>query len=136
MKLKLRTFRVGTPRKAGEGIRIGTVRFTPRGVRKEDYARLNLFDVWFPTVAPSPSLVKWAMQLSRRNAFGEKAWKKFAARYEREMISQTDSRQSLILLAKLATRIPLSIGCYCEDESKCHRSLLKLLIGRAARNQV
>ncbi len=125
--LKLRTFRAGSPRKPGDGIRIGTVRFLPRGVRKADYARLDYFDVWLPILAPSRQLIAWAHHhdLARH-------WRTFAARYEREMTGNTDSRQCLHLLAMLAQQTPISIGCYCPDEAHCHRSILATLIKRAA----
>jgi uncharacterized protein YeaO (DUF488 family) len=131
MKLKLHTFQVGSPRKRGEGIRIGTVRYTPHGILKRDYARHDFFDLWFPTLAPSRKLIQWA----RKRDFDE-AWETFAARYEREMTEKTDSRQALLLLAHLAQRTPLSVGCYCGEESRCHRTLLRRLIERAARNKL
>jgi len=125
--LKLRTFLIGSRRRRGEGVRVGTVRFLPRGVPKKDYARLDYFDVWLPALAPSRRLMAWAQG---RDPL--KRWKTFAARYEREMSTGTDSRQSLILLARLARNTPLSIGCYCSDEQHCHRSLLDKLIRRSA----
>lgn len=129
--LKLRTFQIGSPRKRDEGIRIGTVRYTPHGVRKSDYVRHHIFDLWFPTLAPSRKLMEWA----RERDFDEH-WDTFAQRYEREMTKQTDSRQALFLLAHLAQKTALSIGCYCGDESRCHRSVLHKLIVRAARNKL
>jgi len=127
--LKLRTFRIGTPRNAREGLRIGTVRFLPRGVKKEDYARLDYFDVWFPLLAPSRDLLKWLnAQQSRSDAV---RWSKFKERYVSEM-NKTDARQTVKLLAQLAKSIPIGIGCYCEDESFCHRSILRELIQKAA----
>ena len=124
--LKLYTYQLGTPRRRGEGVRVGTVRHLPRGVRKEDYARLNYFDVWFPNVAPSPELVHWL----RENP--EARWGKFVDRYTREM-KQPDSRHAIELLAELAKRTPISIGCFCSDESHCHRSILRDLIQQAAK---
>jgi uncharacterized protein YeaO (DUF488 family) len=127
--MNLGTFQVGTPRKRGEGLRVGTVRFLPRGVKKEDYARLNYFDVWFPLLAPSSELLKW---LKGRD-WSEKQvkWSKFRQRYVAEM-NKTDARQAIKLLAGLARATPLSIGCYCENESFCHRSILRELIEHAA----
>ena len=126
----LRTFRVGTPREAGEGLRIGAVRFLPRGVKKEDYARLDYFDVWFPLLAPSSELLGW---LKSRDWPSEKIrWSKLETRYLAEM-NKTDARQAIKLLAELSRTTRLSIGCYCEDESACHRSILRKLIERAAR---
>ena len=125
----LGTFRVGTPRKRGEGLRVGTVRFLPRGVKKEDYARLDYFDVWFPLLAPSAELLRWMK--SRDWASEQVRWTKFRERYTAEM-NKTDARQAIKLLAELARTTPLSIGCYCEKESACHRSILRELIERAA----
>ncbi len=123
--LKLHTYQLGTPRRRSEGLRVGVVRHLPRGVRKEDYARLDYFDVWFPNVAPSPTLVHWL----RENP--EAHWHKFVERYRREM-KQPDSRHAIELLAALARRTPISIGCFCVDESHCHRSILRALIQEAA----
>jgi uncharacterized protein YeaO (DUF488 family) len=121
----LGTFRVGSPRQAGEGLRVGTVRFLPRGVKKEDYSRLDYFDVWFPLLAPSSELLKW---LKSRNWPSEQIrWSKFRERYLAEM-KKTDARQAIKLLSELARATPLSIGCYCENESACHRSILRELI--------
>lgn len=119
----IRTFRVGSPRTRAEGLRIGTVRLLPRGVAKKDYARRDYFDVWFPLLAPSRALMG-------RFKAGEQtvaSWRRFAAGYEREM-KATDARQAILLVAALAARTSLAIGCYCEDESRCHRSILRRLI--------
>jgi len=129
--LKLRTYGIGSPRKRGEGLRIGTVRFLPRGVLKKNYAKFDYFDVWFPALAPSRKLMAWA----KPRDF-EECWPEFARRYEREMLTQTDSRQALILIAKLAERTSVSVGCYCGDERHCHRSVLLDLIKRAAAGKV
>lgn len=127
--INLATFRVGSPRKRGEGLRVGTVRFLPRGVKKEDYARLDYFDVWFPLLAPSSGLLKW---LKTRDWPSEQAqWSKFKERYTSEM-NKTDARLAIKLLAELARATSLSIGCYCENESACHRSILRELIEAAA----
>jgi uncharacterized protein YeaO (DUF488 family) len=126
---RIKTFRIGTPREPGEGLRVGTVRFLPRGVKKEDYARLDYFDVWFPLLAPSSELLKW---MKGRDWRSEQArWSKFKERYTAEM-NKTDARQAIKLLSELAGATPLSIGCYCENESFCHRSILRELIERAA----
>jgi uncharacterized protein YeaO (DUF488 family) len=125
----LRTFRVGTPRESGEGLRVGTVRYLPRGVKKEDYARLDYFDVWFPLLAPSPELLRWVK--SREWPSEQARWSKFKERYTAEM-KKTDARQTIKLLAELARATALSIGCYCENESACHRSILWELIESAA----
>ena len=115
--LKLRTFRHGDAPKRGEGLRIGTTRRPPRGVTKNHWH--EYFDVWFPILAPSDKLLA-------RRPFG-------FARYERELYSRAESRQALQLLAHLALRTSISIGCYCEDETHCHRSYLRKLIEREAR---
>lgn len=122
---KLGTFQIGSPRRAGEGLRVGTVRFLPRGVKKEDYARLDYFDVWFPLLAPSSELLKWLK--SREWKSETVRWSKFRERYVAEM-RKTDARQAIKLLAELSRAAPLSIGCYCEIESACHRSILRELI--------
>lgn len=114
--------RLGTPRKAGEGLRLGTVRRPPRGVRKSDFARLNYYDVWFPNLAPSAELVQEAMQ-----AGDERGWAAFRRKFRREM-SAADRSRELDLLAALSHRTNLSLGCYCEDERFCHRSVLRELL--------
>ena len=121
----IRTYRIGSPRASDEGLRVGTVRLLPRGVRKEDYARGGYFDVWFPLLAPSRPLMKKFLASPRDDA----SWKRFAASYRREM-AKTDARQAIRLLALLGARTPLVVGCYCEDESRCHRSVLRELIER------
>lgn len=121
------TYRIGSPRKRGEGLRLGTVRYLPRGVKKSDYARLGLFDVWLPVLAPSRELLRWA----KGRPWDARTRRAFFARYAREMEANTDSRQVIRLVAEAARRIPMCVGCYCEDESRCHRSLLVELI-RAA----
>lgn len=118
--LHLRTVRLGSPRSKDEGLRIGTVRYLPRGVRKADLARKDYFDVWLPILAPSRELL-------REFKSGSRPISRFFARYRREM-QETDARQTIELLAALARRTPIAIGCYCEDESHCHRSVLLELI--------
>jgi len=100
-------------------------------VRKEDYARLDYFDVWFPLLAPSTDLLKWLKAQEPRS--DSVRWSKFKERYVSEM-KKTDARQGIKLLAELAKSAPLTIGCYCEDESFCHRSILRELIQKAARS--
>lgn len=113
--------RLGTPRRAGEGPRIGTVRRPPRGVAKSDFARLNYYDVWFPNLAPSAELVKEALA-----AADARAWKQFERKYRKEMASPDRSRE-LDLLAQLSHSADFAVGCYCEEESRCHRSILREL---------
>ena len=115
--LRLRTFRYGDPPERGEGLRIGTTRRPPRGVTKDRWG--DYFDVWFPVLAPSEKLF-------RNRPFG-------FDRYERELLGRAESRQAVELLAALALRTPISIGCFCADEEHCHRSYLRLLIERAAK---
>lgn len=119
--------RLGTPRKRGEGLRLGTVRRPPRGVPKSDFARRDYYDVWFPNLSPSPELVKEALR-----AADEKAWAAFRRKFRSEM-SEADRSRELDVLAALSHQTNLSLGCYCEDESRCHRSVLrKLLVERSA----
>jgi len=122
--MTIRTVQLGSPRIRDEGLRIGTVRFLPRGVRKDQYADLNLFDVWLPILAPSRQLMKqWK---TRDMAFGT-----FARGYRSEM-KRTDARQVIQMLAGMAAQTNLSVGCYCSDERRCHRSILIELIENAA----
>lgn len=118
-----RTVRLGTPRKAREGLRIGTVRRLPRGVRREEYASRDYFDVWLPELAPSAELVSWAQSEPLTPA----RWASFERRYRREM-GQPSAKRLIALLAALSTRTDFSVGCYCADESRCHRSLLRELL--------
>jgi uncharacterized protein YeaO (DUF488 family) len=127
MSLKLRTYQCGSPRAKGEGLRIGVVRYLPRGVKKKDYAGLNYFDVWFPAVAPSREIIS---EFKRKEG-NRKDWDKFIRQYIREM-EKPENRRAIILLAEVAKRTPVSIGCYCENEKSCHRSVLRKLIEEAA----
>ncbi len=113
-------YRYGSPRAAGEGWRIGVARHLPRGVRREDWRKQGHFDLRLPLLAPSAGLVK-----AYRG--GEISWAAFARRYRQEM-KQPECRQVIDLLAGFALTTPFSLGCYCEDESRCHRSLLQRLI--------
>ena len=125
--MSIRAYQIGSPRKRGDGLRVGAVRFLPRGVKKEDYARLALFDVWLPVLAPSRGLLRWAKD-RERNAQTRRA---FFARYAREMEANTDSRQVIRFVAKASLRTAISVGCYCVDETRCHRSVLLNLIRKA-----
>jgi uncharacterized protein YeaO (DUF488 family) len=104
-------------------VRLGTVRHLPRGVKKEDYGRLDFFDVWFPELAPSAKLVKTAHAGEMTDA----RWKRFAASYRREMREPAASR-TLDVLARLSETADFSVGCYCENSSRCHRSILEELL--------
>jgi uncharacterized protein YeaO (DUF488 family) len=126
--MAVRIVRLGTPRSANEGLRIGTVRRPPRGVRKEDYGRRDFFDVWLPEVAPSAPLVSWALS----EPFTPRRWAVYERKYLHEM-RKPGARRIIGLLAALSAHADFSVGCYCEDESHCHRSLLrKLLIDAGA----
>ena len=128
--LKIRTFQVQADRKRGEGLRIGVTRKQPRGVEKKDWVRLNYFDLWLPSLAPSAKLRTWAS--SHDIEENPDDWETFKARYEKEVTGTAEPRQQLILLAETAKRIPISIGCNCENEKRCHRSILLRLIKQAA----
>jgi uncharacterized protein YeaO (DUF488 family) len=121
----LRVVRLGTPREPGEGLRVGTVRRPPRGVPKHRYAALDYYDVWLPTLAPSAELMGWLK--AQPLPWSDKAWQSFARRYRSEM-AEPDATHLLRLLAALSRRSDLAVGCYCEDESRCHRSLLRELL--------
>ncbi len=114
--------KLGSPRPPHEGLRLGTVRRPPRGVPKADFAKLDYYDVWLPIVAPSQELVTFALQ-----ARDEKSWKTFTRKYRAEM-NTPDAARVLDLLAALSHQTNLAVGCYCEDESHCHRSVLRELL--------
>jgi uncharacterized protein YeaO (DUF488 family) len=121
--MAVRVVRLGTPRAQGEGIRLGTVRRPPRGVRKQDYARRDYYDLWLPDVAPSAGLVSFAFA----KPFTPARWATYARRYRREMKAPAAERL-LALLAAFSHHADFAVGCYCEDESHCHRSLLRALL--------
>jgi uncharacterized protein YeaO (DUF488 family) len=121
--------RLGDPRSAGEGLRLGTVRRPPRGVKKEDFARLDYYDLWLPDLAPSAELLSYAMA----EPFTDARWAKFVRDYRREM-KEPEKERLLQLLAALSHQTDFAVGCYCENEERCHRSLLReLLAERGAR---
>ena len=125
--MAIRVVRLGTPRARGEGLRLGTVRRPPRGVPKAQLASRDFYDVWLPDLAPSESLLKQGLGVS-----DERGWKTFARRYRAEMKRPAAARL-LVLLAALSHGTALSVGCYCADEARCHRSLLRtLLVERGA----
>lgn len=129
--MAIRVVRLGTARWRDEGLRIGTVRRPPRGVPKSDYAARNYYDVWLPEIAPSDGLVRIGLQ-----AADPKAWHVFVKRYRTEMQKPGPSR-ILDLLAALSQATSFSVGCYCEDEDRCHRSILReLLVARGAKVQM
>jgi len=126
--MAVRIVRLGAPRARGEGLRIGTVRFPPRGVPKSEHARQNWYDVWLPDLAPSREAVRAALA-----GTSEREWAAFARRYRAEMAAPEKSRV-LDLLAALSHQASFSVGCYCADEARCHRSVLReLLAERGAR---
>ena len=120
--MSVRIVRLGTPRGANEGTRLGTVRRPPRGVPKKDFARLDWYDVWFPVLAPSAATMKLGLAVET-----EQQWKSFARKYRAEMASPASS-QSLDVLAALSHHADFSVGCYCENPARCHRSLLRALL--------
>jgi uncharacterized protein YeaO (DUF488 family) len=129
--LTLRIVRLGSPRHPEEGLRIGTVRRPPRGVPKAEYAKRDLYDVWLPSLAPSESLLKEAR--TGLSVGDQREWRKFVRKYRAEM-SRPDARALLDTLAALSQSADFSVGCYCADEARCHRSVLReLLAERGAR---
>ena len=126
----IRIVRLGTPRVAGEGPRIGTVRRPPRGVPKAEFASGNWYDVWYPNLAPSAEIVKLAL-----HGTDAKSWAAFVRHYRAEM-ARPDASRSLDLLATLSHYTNFSVGCYCEDESHCHRSILRVLLKDRAASMI
>lgn len=120
--MSVRVVRLGSPREEGEGTRIGTVRRPPRGVPKEEHASQNWYDVWYPNLAPSGETMKLG-----RSAESARDWAAFEKKYRAEM-KAPDARHSLELLATLSHTADFSVGCYCEDEERCHRSILRELL--------
>ncbi len=124
--MTVRIVRLGSPRAQDEGTRIGTVRRPPRGVPKSQFAARDFYDVWFPNLAPSVETMKLGQQ-----AVTEKEWVTFAKRYRAEMAAPEASR-TLDVLAALSKHADFSVGCYCEDEARCHRSILRELLRERA----
>jgi uncharacterized protein YeaO (DUF488 family) len=121
--MSIRVVRLGSERAASEGLRLGTVRRPPRGVPKVEWARRDFYDVWLPDLAPSETLLKTA----RSAVLDERSWKAFARSYRKEM-AQPPARRLLELLAALSRQTNFAVGCYCADEARCHRSLLRVLL--------
>lgn len=128
--MTLRIVRLGTDRISGEGLRIGTVRRPPRGVAKSEFASKNFYDVWLPTLAPSAETVKLA-----QGAQDDREWTRFVRKYRAEMAGP-ETRATLDLLAALSHQTHFSVGCYCADESRCHRSVLRALLQERGANVV
>ena len=124
--MPIRVVRLGAPRASGEGTRLGTVRRPPRGVKKEEFASRDYFDVWLPELAPSAEVVSWALS----EPWTDARWKRYVQRYQKEM-REPQARRLIELLAALSHQASFSVGCYCEDASRCHRSLLRELLADA-----
>jgi uncharacterized protein YeaO (DUF488 family) len=120
--MAIRIVRLGSARARGEGLRLGTVRRPQRGVPKAEYATRNYYDVWVPDLAPSAALVKQAL-----GAEDERAWRAFEKRYRAEM-KRPEAARLIALLAALSQTADFAVGCYCEDESRCHRSVLRAIL--------
>jgi uncharacterized protein YeaO (DUF488 family) len=123
--MPIRIVQLGSPRVPGEGPRLGTVRRPPRGVPREEFGRRDYYDVWLPNLAPSAGLM--AEGRAAQDAQDDKAWASFSRRYQAEM-KQPDASHLLDALAALSHQASFSMGCYCEDEARCHRSLLRRLL--------
>lgn len=120
--MAIRVVRLGSPRTQGEGLRLGTVRRPPRGVPRAEHASRDFYDVWLPDLAPSESLVKQGL-----GASDERSWRAFTRRYRAEM-KRPEATRLLVLLAALSHETNLAVGCYCADEARCHRSVLRALL--------
>ncbi|PPE71082.1 DUF488 family protein [Caldimonas thermodepolymerans] len=123
--MAVRVVRLGTPRAPDEGLRLGTVRRPPRGVPKSEYAAQDWYDLWYPNLAPSVETMKLAQEAQRSG--DARAWQAFEKRFRAELAAPDPSR-TLDLLAALSHQTNFSVGCYCEDESRCHRSILRALL--------
>ena len=120
--MAIKIVRLGSNRAKGEGLRLGTVRRPPRGVPKSEFGKRDFYDVWLPELAPSEALVKRGLI-----AETERAWSSFAKAYRREM-ARPEAARLLELLAALSQQTAFSVGCYCENEARCHRSVLRVLL--------
>lgn len=120
--MTIHVVRLGSPRLPDEGLRIGTVRRPPRGVPKSAFASQDWYDVWFPNLAPTAETVKLALE-----AKSDREWQSFVRKYRAEMATP-DNVRTLDLLAALSQHASFSVGCYCADESRCHRSILRVLL--------
>ena len=121
--MAIRVVRLGSPRRPGEGVRLGTVRRPPRGVKKADHARRDYYDLWLPELAASADVVSWAHAAEWTPA----RWRRYVRTYLRQMRAPVP-RRLIALLAALSHQADFSIGCYCEDAARCHRSLLRDLL--------
>lgn len=117
--------RLGSPRARGEGVRLGTVRRPPRGVPKSEFTKRDFYDVWLPTLSPSQPLVSLALKAQKTQ--NDREWKSFVRKFRAEM-RKPESAHTLDTLAALSRQTNFSLGCYCENEARCHRSILKILL--------
>ena len=120
--MAIRVVQLGSPRKKNEGLRMGTVRRPPRGVPKSEFAKRDFYDVWLPNLSPSPELMK-----EGKSAQDDRSWALFRKKYRAEM-NRPEAIRVLELLAALSHQTQMSVGCYCEDETRCHRSILRELL--------
>ena len=127
--MAIRVVRLGTAKDRSEGLRLGTVRLLPRGVKKEDYGRLNFFDVWVPELSPSAALVSYA----QAKPWTDARWSAFTRRYLKEM-RRPEAQRLVAMLAALSKQANFSVCCYCENPSRCHRSLLGELLRKRGGN--
>lgn len=123
--MPIRIVRLGSPRYENEGVRIGTVRRPPRGVSRSQFASQNWYDIWYPNLSPSPETVKLGLE-----AQTPAQWRAFMKKYKKEM-STSENARTIELLAALSKQTNFSVGCYCEDETRCHRSVLRELLKEA-----
>ena len=121
--MAIQIVRLGAPRQAREGLRIGTVRRPPRGVRKTDFSGRDYFDVWLPGIAPSAKLVSWALS----EPFTPRRWARYERAYLRAMRAPA-AKRIIVLLAAMSASTNFSVGCYCVDEAHCHRRILRRLL--------
>lgn len=133
--MPLSTFRIGgetADEKAPKGaLRLATVRYLPRGMSEAERKKRDLYDIWLPLLAPSPELLAWAKKQGFPQSDNEKAWLGFKQRFAKEMTATAEKREALKMVAQLARRTDIAVGCYCANESRCHRSVLKGLIEKA-----
>ena len=130
--MPIRIVQLGSPRSADEGLRIGTVRRPPRGVPKAEFASRNYYDVWYPELSPEPALMQQAQAAVQLHTQGQAAeaataWKAFDKQV-RKQLAEAPANRTLDLLAALSHHAPMAIGCYCDDEAHCHRSILRSLL--------
>lgn len=123
--MSIRVVRLGSPRTVDEGLRIGTVRRPPRGVPKSNFSSGDWYDVWFPNLAPSIETMKLGQSVET-----DAQWRVFEKKYKSEM-KDPDKMRTIELLAKMSKQTNFSVGCYCADESRCHRSILRDLLQAA-----